>query len=86
VIRFREDEAKDVFEEIDFSVNAEVRANLRSASIGGTSERAEVTPDAWSAMCQYINVLAERLPLLQDFIVRSRQISVEWSASVEDGV
>jgi hypothetical protein len=35
-------------------------------------------------MYQYINVVAEQLPLLQEVIVRSRQISVERSSAVED--
>jgi hypothetical protein len=66
-----------MFDELDFTVVAEVRANLRSDSALNTDERAEVTPEAWSTMCQYINVLAEQLPILQEVIVRSRHISEE---------
>jgi hypothetical protein len=85
-LKFREDETKYVFEGNDFAVDAEVRANLRSASSVDADEGAEVTPEAWSIMCQYINVLAEQLPFLQEVIVRSWQISAEGSPLVEDKV
>jgi hypothetical protein len=37
-------------------------------------------------MCKYSNVLADQFPILQEVIVRSRQISAERSTSVEDEV
>jgi hypothetical protein len=64
--------ARDGLEEPDVAVNAEVaRVQLLSASLANTEERADFTPKAWYAMCQYINVLADQLPILQEVIVRS---------------
>jgi hypothetical protein len=86
-VKFQDqDAARDGFGELEFTVNAEVRANLQSDSSANTEERAEVTPEAWSTMCQYINVLADQLPILQQVIVISRQISAERSSAVEDEV
>jgi hypothetical protein len=51
--------ARDGFGELDFTVSAEVRANLQSASSANTEEKAEVTPESWYTTYKYSNVLAE---------------------------